>query len=129
MKTSKKRTAKRVGKRTTRPKVKKSRYKHDRPEYLTKEYQTFVRLVRERDQTRCQFPGCRRYKFGINVHHILPWSKFPTMRYEPSNGVCLCEKCHKLVTGNEMAYVGLFLMIARENAIKYEKRLRSRYNA
>jgi hypothetical protein len=115
---AKRKTPKRTVKARAR---KRAKYKCDRPEYLTPMYQKFVKLVKERDHCRCQFPGCKRRKYGQECHHILPWAKFPQLRYEPSNGIMLCQYHHRLVTGNEMAYVGLFLTIARENAIKQEK--------
>ena len=99
---------------------KKPKYKHNRPEYLTEEYQTFVRQVRERDGTRCQFPGCRRHRFGIEVHHIIRWNDAPLLRYNPMNGVCLCRFHHKLVTGQEMIYAPLFMQIVQQNIIKQQ---------
>ena len=28
------------------------------------------------------------------AHHLNDWSNHPTLRYDESNGVCLCGKCH-----------------------------------
>jgi len=43
--------------------------------------------------TRC------KYKAGgdlrIEAHHIYPKSKYPRMAYRVSNGVVLCERCHR----------------------------------
>jgi hypothetical protein len=99
-------------------KPKKPKYKHNRPEYLTKEYQAFVKAVRERDNCRCQFPSCRRHRFGIIVHHIIRWTDSVSLRYNPINGICLCAKCHDKVTGCEMAYAALFFQIVQQNIIK-----------
>jgi len=30
-------------------------------------------------------------------HHVKRWSKYPDLRYEPSNGVVLCKRHHALV--------------------------------
>jgi len=124
---SRKRTGKKVAKKTARYKSKKPKYKHNRIGFDGIEYQTFVRLVRERDENKCVYPGCKRRKFGLECHHILPYSKFPALRLNPANGVMLCKHHHELVTGNEMIYAPLLLKIAQENAIKQEKRTRG-YN-
>jgi hypothetical protein len=126
MRTSTKRKGKRSTKKTSR--TKKPRYKYNRPEALLPIYKAFVKAVRERDRTHCQYPGCNKHRFGIEVHHSLPFSQYPKMRYDPANGVCLCRFHHKQVTGHEMAYASMFLMIARENAIKHEKRLKGKSN-
>lgn len=41
---------------------------------------------------------CRRcYSIGghLQAHHIKPYAKYEELRYELSNGICLCEYCHK----------------------------------
>lgn len=64
-------------------------------------------------------PEYREWRFGVlkrdnytcvlcilkakkrHVHHIVPWSKDETLRYQQSNGVTLCIPCHNLVFNNE----------------------------
>ena len=97
----------------------KRTFKGHRPEYATEEYQEWVRLVKERDSNRCQYPGCRKSRFGMQVHHILKWANNPMLRYDVNNGVCLCEYHHtKIVTGNEELYVQLFADIVFANTVK-----------
>ena len=50
-------------------------------------------LVFRRDDYTCQKCHVRGRK--INAHHIIPWAKNESLRYELSNGITLCEKCHK----------------------------------
>jgi len=131
MQTSSKHVGKkqRSGQATSRgtKRTKKPKYKYGRPEYTSLAYQTLVRTVRERDRCRCQFPGCKRHTYGIIVHHIIRWADSVGLRYNPTNCVCLCQKCHDRVTGNELAYAPLFLQIAHANTIKQEKKIRG-YN-
>jgi len=108
--------------------LKKRRYKHDRPEYTTPAYREFVRRVKVRDNDHCQYPGCKRHRFGMEVHHIIPWCKAPRLRYEPSNGVTLCSKCHKKVTGNELSYAAMFCRIVQMNIIKQAMKVRGYQN-
>ena len=92
-----------------------------RPEYTSEAYKRFVREVKLRDENRCQFPGCRRYRYGIEVHHILPRSTNIALRYAVTNGICLCggrKGHHTLVTGNEQHYAPLFLSIVQSNSLK-----------
>lgn len=51
----------------------------------------------------------------LQVHHVLTWSKASTLRYDPSNGICLCKACHKDITGKEVHYQTFFSEIIRRN--------------
>lgn len=37
---------------------------------------------------------CKRKKCKKHAHHLDGWNIAPEMRYEVSNGICLCSKCH-----------------------------------
>lgn len=39
---------------------------------------------------KCGDRGCH-----LNAHHIFSWKTHPELRYELSNLICLCHKCHK----------------------------------
>jgi hypothetical protein len=54
----------------------------------------FKREVRERDNYTCQFPGCDYRSKHIDVHHVAKRSQRPDLRFEVSNGKCLCRKHH-----------------------------------
>jgi len=68
----------------------------------TIEYKNFVRAVFIRGNNTCQMCGAKRKrkKNGIGknnnltVHHIKHWKTHPKLRYEISNGIVLCIKCH-----------------------------------
>ena len=48
------------------------------------------RAVRERDNSRCQFPGCRSRR--TDIHHIIPWAKGGKTRLRDL--ILLCEAHH-----------------------------------
>ena len=81
-----------------------------RRNYNDPEYAKWRQAVRKRDGKRCQMPGCGSRK-RIQVHHIQKWSRCPSLRYEVSNGICLCYYCHAEINTHEEHYVGLFLEI------------------
>lgn len=49
-----------------------------------------------RDNYTCQI--CDIYGVPIQVDHIKSWSKYPELRFEPSNCRTLCMPCHYYVT-------------------------------
>ena len=120
-------TKKSVKRKSTRKKAtkraKKPKYKYNRPDHETPAYKAFVKAVRERDHCKCQFPGCNKRRFCIEVHHIIRYHDAPMLRYNPNNGICLCggkKGHHALVTGNEEAWAPLFFQIAQVNQLKKE---------
>ena len=81
-------------------------------------YKDWRGKVFKRDGYSCQMPGCRVSKTRINAHHIKKWANSPSMRFELLNGITLCWKCHKKVTGAEEQYEGLFLQIVYQNELR-----------
>lgn len=104
---------------------KKRKYKHEREGYNSPEYIKWRNDIIERDKNKCQFPGCKRHKFGMEVHHILRWKDCQELRYDTSNGITLCggkNGHHAKVTGNELVYAPMFLNIAKRNALRNAER-------
>ena len=61
----------------------------------TIQYIEWRRKVFERDNYTCQMcgeKGCR-----LNAHHIIHWAMDKDKRYDETNGITLCENCHKKV--------------------------------
>lgn len=66
-------------------------------EYGHPDVQKFLKSIRVREGRCCK--RCGR-KSRLDVHHIKSWADYPTLRYEASNCVALCRKCHKWVHSN-----------------------------
>tara|TARA_R100001198_G_C5159783_1_gene165415 strand:+ start:502 stop:786 length:285 start_codon:yes stop_codon:yes gene_type:complete len=77
-------------------------------------YAEWRRRVYKRDGHKCQMPGCN-YKKALNAHHIVKWADAAHLRFDENNGITLCYRCHKTVTGNEAQYAPLFMDIVRNN--------------
>lgn len=90
---------------------------HNRRNYDDPAYAGFRKAVRERDGNKCRFPGCDSNK-KLEVHHIKKWASHPSMRYDVTNGITLCKKCHELTKGNEEIYEGFFYKILEWDAIQ-----------
>jgi len=58
------------------------------------------KLVYNKDNYTCKICGDRGgcgHRVKLNAHHILPYAKYPNVRYDISNGITLCEKCHRML--------------------------------
>lgn len=77
------------------------------------EYSEWRKQVLKRDGRKCRFPGCKR-KSKLEVHHIIPWAASYSLRFEPSNGITLCHKCHASIKNCEYAYIGLFQTVIQQ---------------
>ena len=59
----------------------------------TTEYATWRTNVFERDNYTCQH--CKQHGGALNAHHKKAYADYPELRVELSNGITLCEECHK----------------------------------
>lgn len=67
-------------------------------------------MVYKRDKFCCQWPGCSK-KYGLNAHHIKRWVDCPSLRFNIDNGITLCKRHHKQISGMEDIYAGSFMRI------------------
>lgn len=56
------------------------------------EYRAWVSSVKKRD-VWCIF--CHSTE-NLEAHHIYSFASFPELRFDVTNGITLCQKCHKL---------------------------------
>lgn len=64
----------------------------DKDHRKTAKYKNWRDEVFKRDNFTCQ--KCGQVGGVLNAHHIKPFSKYKKLRYEVSNGITLCYKCH-----------------------------------
>lgn len=64
-------------------------------------YKEWRKSIRERDGWLCKMANgdCLG---KVVAHHILPWAKFPELRYEVNNGITLCTFHHPRKRDEEM---------------------------
>lgn len=78
--------------------------------YNDPEYKKWRKNIKKRDAFACKWPGCK-IKIKLQVHHILPWSEYPGLRYHMNNGITLCKTHHKMITQNETSYAKFFFTL------------------
>lgn len=83
-------------------------------DYQDPNYKQFRSKVLKRDKHTCQMCQSKIRK-NLQVHHIMTWAHASTLRYDPSNGICLCKTCHEDVTGKEVHYQNYFLSLVLKN--------------
>ena len=65
-------------------------------QYARYAWKELAKSILKRDNYKCQ--SCQTPHSSKNklvVHHKKQWSCYPELRFEPSNLITLCEKCHK----------------------------------
>lgn len=83
--------------------------------YRSPEYKEWRKAVLKRDNYICQM--CEIGGGELQSHHIKPKCKFPELKLEVSNGVCLCHTCHNLTKNNEQNFEQQFLNIINNKCI------------
>lgn len=56
------------------------------------EYSRWRKIVFERDRYQCR--SCMKVGGKLRAHHVCGFTKFPRFRFEPDNGITLCNDCH-----------------------------------
>lgn len=64
-------------------------------------YREWRKNIRNSDNWKCRMLN-KDCKGKLVAHHILPWSKFPELRYEVNNGITLCHFHHPRKRNDEM---------------------------
>ena len=72
----------------------KKSYTNDPDYYRDAEYQKWAFEVKKRDKWTCQNPACGSKVREMHAHHLEAWNRAPDLRYDVSNGITLCQKCH-----------------------------------
>lgn len=64
-------------------------------------YRLFRKSVLKRDDYKCRIAD-KNCNGHLEVHHILPWSKFPELGMKVNNGITLCRFHHPLNPKDEI---------------------------
>lgn len=75
-------------------------------------YDNLRKYILKRDKFKCRL--CGRKKCRLNMHHIRRWSDYPSLRYEETNCITLCTKCHYKIRNKEKIYAELLTRIVME---------------
>ena len=80
------------------------------------EYHLWARNVKKRDGWKCKL---RNYECSgkLEAHHILPWSKFPELRYKLNNGIALCQNHHPRSRDGEIKLAPVFQEIVTNSLV------------
>ncbi len=72
------------------------------------------KAVLRRDRKRCRL--CQAAS-RLEAHHIYPYALYVEKRWEVSNGITLCQSCHRRFQGKEMDNVETLSIIATLPAV------------
>lgn len=71
--------------------------------------------------------GCREH---LNIHHVLPYGRFPQFANDPRNMIAVCPKCHKEIHDNPFLMCEMIKAKAEELNVDYKEKyeLQSKQN-
>ncbi len=99
-----------------------SKYRKNDRDYTDPIFKAFRQDVMKRDNYTCKWPGCKNHN-RLQVHHILRWSDYPSLRFVRSNGITLCDFHHKIIKHCEDYYIEFFRKILEIGLLKKIKEL------
>ena len=69
-------------------------------------------------------PECHQHHEirNMELHHVLPWGRFPELRAKKANLMLLCHDCHREVHCNPWRNIELMKAKAEELGVKLEER-------
>lgn len=78
-------------------------------------YKEWRKSVRDRDDWKCKMRN-DQCDGKVVAHHILPWAKFPELRYQINNGITLCRFHHPRKRDDEMKLSPFFQSLVVSNS-------------
>jgi len=85
--------------------------KTDRQHMYDSQYKNWMRRVKTRDGWKCRIAD-KNCEGKVVAHHILPWSSFPELRYQLTNGITLCQHHHPVSRMGEVLLSPFFQEVA-----------------
>jgi hypothetical protein len=101
----------------------KMRYEtHDRSHKLAQNERNMKGKMYEKQQGVCPMCGKHFTMQWMELHHVLPWRKFPELRAMMKNHMLLCHDCHKEIHCNPYLDIRLQEEKAKELGIDLKER-------
>lgn len=76
----------------------------------------------EKQEHRCPHCGREMDVSVMELHHVLPWARFPELRAKRANMLLLCHACHKEIHCNPYLNIRLMEEKAKEFGIDLNER-------
>ena len=87
------------------------------------EWKVWKLPIYERSGWKCEICGADIHRGG-QIHHVLPYGRFPELARDERNMMCLCNDCHREVHNNPYYNIRL----QEEKALEYNINLKELYN-
>jgi len=95
---------------------------HNRSEKLAKDSRDMKGQMYAKQQGVCPMCGKQFPIQWMELHHVLPWARFPELRVKRKNQLLLCHDCHKEIHMNPYLNIRLMEEKAQEFGIDLNER-------
>ena len=95
---------------------------YDRSEKLARDSRDIKGKMYEKQQGICPHCGKHFEMSYMELHHVLPWARFPELRTKRKNQLLLCHDCHKEIHCNPYLNIRLMEEKAKEFGIDLKER-------
>ena len=80
----------------------KFRKRYNQPRQKSKLVDMKRKLVKQRGQV-CELCGCHIERYcKTNIHHVIPWTRYPEGELDERNIMVVCQKCHSEIHNNPL---------------------------
>lgn len=95
------------------------RYRRDKADRIAFYHEVIEPLIKSRGGRICDI--CGKYDNRAEIHHILPYNRFPYLERKQWNLMLVCRDCHREIHSNPFLESSMIAEVAKKQNIKLDQ--------